>query len=274
MFCYVYNRLLDLRESKHRREDPGTVSKWLIGALLLNPDISTFWNMRRELVKNRRLDPMQELRFSSIVLYYKSKCFEAFVYRRWLIKFMLMNSSQYSVNVDSLLRNEIKVATMTANRYCSNNHAWSHRQHAVGLFEALSPDNFYTFLRTEWENTNNWCSRNVSDYSGFAYRQFLLKKLLFIYPRNEESIISPEKVATSQTIVLKFAKTTRGIKYVTNFVFLSFVPFKIVRLHSESPFSILVPKSTLFYKFSLNVPYFSQKLLQSLYLFWKYFLYL
>lgn len=209
LFCYVYNRLLDLRQNKYRREDPVKISRWLLGAVLLNPDISTFWNMKRELVKNRRLDPMQELRFSSIVLYYKSKCFEAFVYRRWLIKFLLTNTSQSSFEIETLVRNEIKVATMTANRYCSNNHAWCHRQYAVGLFETLAKENFYSFLQTEWETTSNWCSRNVSDYSGFAYRQFLLKKLLFIYPRNDEMKISLDKIARHRTIVLEYVKNDK-----------------------------------------------------------------
>lgn len=172
--------------------------------------------MKRELVKNQRLDPMQELRFSSIVLYYKSKCFEAFVYRRWLIKFIIMDTSQSSLlQIETLVRNEIKIATMTANRYCSNNHAWCHRQYAVGLFETKAKENFYSFLQTEWENTNNWCSRNVSDYSGFAYRQYLLKKLLFIYPRNNENTYSPEKIARHRTIVLEYVKNyAKGIKKI------------------------------------------------------------
>ncbi|XP_033229941.1 protein prenyltransferase alpha subunit repeat-containing protein 1 [Belonocnema kinseyi] len=218
LFSYAYNRLLDLRQNKHRREDSGTVSKWLLGVLLLNPDISTFWNMKRELVKSGRLDPMQELGFASIVLYYKSKCFEAFAYRRWLVKFILMEST-HSVNVDSILRNEFKVAAMAADRYANNCHAWSHREYALGLFETLAPEDLNPLLQTEWEESSNWCNRHVSDYSGFAYRQFLLKKLLLYRRNREEGAPSPERVAKSRELVFKFAKAgTRGC----NDVFLLF----------------------------------------------------
>ena len=213
LFCYAYNCLIDLRRNKHRREDPATVSRWLLGALLLNPDISTFWNMKRELIKGGRLDPMQELRFSKIVLYYKAKCFEAFAYRRWLVKFILMESKQPSVNMDALLKNELKVANMAADRYANNCHAWNHREHAIGLLETLIPVGLNPLLQKEWEESSNWCNRHVSDSSGFAYRQFLLKKLLLFYRRNaKESNLSTEKVSRCREIVFKFAKAfTTGI---------------------------------------------------------------
>ena len=168
--------------------------------------------MKRELVKSGRLDPMQELRFASIVLYYKSKCFDAFAYRRWLVKFMLMESNQPSVNVDSLLKNEIKVATMAADRYANNSLAWSHKEYALGLFETLALENLTPLLQLEWEESSNWCNRHVSDYSGFAYRQFLLKKLLLLYRRNaEEGAFSSEKIAKRREVVFEFAKAgTRG----------------------------------------------------------------
>lgn len=166
--------------------------------------------MKRELVKSGRLDPMQELGFASIVLYYKSKCFEAFAYRRWLVKFILMESN-HSVNVDSVLKNEIKVAAMAADRYANNSHAWSHREYALGLFETLAPEDLNPLLQTEWEESSNWCNRHVSDYSGFAYRQFLLKKLLLYRRNREEGALSPEKVAKRREVVFEFAKAgTRG----------------------------------------------------------------
>ncbi|XP_076181906.1 protein prenyltransferase alpha subunit repeat-containing protein tempura isoform X2 [Ptiloglossa arizonensis] len=49
LYCYAYRRLFELRQNKHRREEPSTIARWLLGALLLNPDVTTFWNMRREL---------------------------------------------------------------------------------------------------------------------------------------------------------------------------------------------------------------------------------
>ena len=75
LYSYVYNQLFTLRQNKYHREDPTTISRWLLVALLLNPDVVTFWNMKKELVKNGRVDPMEELRFISVILQNKAKGF-------------------------------------------------------------------------------------------------------------------------------------------------------------------------------------------------------
>ncbi|XP_012281755.1 protein prenyltransferase alpha subunit repeat-containing protein 1 isoform X3 [Orussus abietinus] len=116
LYFYTYNRLLEVRRNRHRREEPDTLARWLLGALLLNPDVSTFWNMRRELVRSGRLEPVDELRFVALVLYYKAKCFEAFAYRRWLMRFALEGERPAVETVECFLRNEIDVATTSANR--------------------------------------------------------------------------------------------------------------------------------------------------------------
>lgn len=56
----------------------------LTTALLLNPEVATFWNMRRELVDSGYLKPNDELQFSAVVLTFKPKCAEIFNYRRWI----------------------------------------------------------------------------------------------------------------------------------------------------------------------------------------------
>lgn len=177
LYRYAYNCLLELRQNRSKREDPSTVSKWLLGALLLNPDVTTFWNMRRELVRNGRLESKGELHFVAVVLYYKAKCFEAFAYRRWLIQFILMSTTLETANVETILRNEVNIASISADRYANNYHAWNHREYIVATFRACSPENYRQFLVSEWQSSGKWCSLHISDYSGFAYRQFLLKRL-------------------------------------------------------------------------------------------------
>lgn len=56
----------------------------LTTALLLNPEVTTFWNMRRELVIDEYLKPNDELQFAAVVLTFKPKCAEIFNYRRWI----------------------------------------------------------------------------------------------------------------------------------------------------------------------------------------------
>ncbi|XP_029050179.2 protein prenyltransferase alpha subunit repeat-containing protein 1 [Osmia bicornis bicornis] len=179
LYCYAYRRLFELRQNKHRREEPITVARWLLGALLLNPDVTTFWNMRRELVRGHKLEATEEFSFSRLVLYHKPKCFEAFAYRRWLLSYVLNSKdTRYDPEpTESPLCTELDIAATCADRYASNYHAWSHRRHIMTLRESRAFT--YPTLETEWKNSLAWCQRHVSDYSGLSYRQFLLRKYMF-----------------------------------------------------------------------------------------------
>lgn len=109
MYEYVYQRLISVRKRLKRQGSTlftknvcnlymcskhiyiymfylgstETVSL-LTSALLLNPEVLTFWNMRRELILDGYLKPNDELQFSAVVLTFKPKCAEIFSYRRWI----------------------------------------------------------------------------------------------------------------------------------------------------------------------------------------------
>ncbi|XP_076623062.1 protein prenyltransferase alpha subunit repeat-containing protein tempura [Colletes latitarsis] len=179
LYCYAHRRLLELRQNKHRREEPSTIARWLLGALLLNPEVTTFWNMRRELVRSHKLEASEEFAFSQLVLYHKPKCFEAFAYRRWLLSYVLnAKDSRYDPDLtESPLCTELDVAATCADRYGNNYDAWSHRRHVMALRESRGFT--YPTLESEWKNSLAWCQRHVSDYSGLSYRQFLLQRYMF-----------------------------------------------------------------------------------------------
>lgn len=63
---------------------PNETVPLLTSAILLNPEVTTFWNMRRELVIDETLNANDELQFSAVVLTFKPKCAEIFNYRRWI----------------------------------------------------------------------------------------------------------------------------------------------------------------------------------------------
>jgi len=70
--------------------DPVLLARLLSGALLLNPDVTTFWNMRRELLQAGRLDLQGELHFTAVLLSRKPKCAEAFSHRKWVVRRLLL----------------------------------------------------------------------------------------------------------------------------------------------------------------------------------------
>lgn len=73
----------------HHSLESNEITTLLTTALFLNPEVTTFWNMRRELVLDGCLKPNDELRFSALVLTFKPKCAEIFNYRRWIFSNIL-----------------------------------------------------------------------------------------------------------------------------------------------------------------------------------------
>ncbi|XP_031781073.1 protein prenyltransferase alpha subunit repeat-containing protein 1 isoform X1 [Nasonia vitripennis] len=207
LYCYVYNRLIDLRQNLHQREEPEVIARWLLGALLLNPDVSTFWNMRRGLLRSSKIDPIKELQFIDVILYFKAKCFEAFSYRRSVLQFILINDRGSTYNVETILRNEFYITSLAAERYKNNSHAWSHREYIIRMFELKCTKEIDILLTEEWEESTKWCNNHVSDYSGFAYRQFLLKKLLLRAQCPEQSEYF-HKICKRREIIYEFVKNT------------------------------------------------------------------
>jgi protein prenyltransferase alpha subunit repeat containing protein 1 len=68
------------------------LARLLLGALLINPDVTTFWNMRRELLQASRLDMRGELHFITVLLSRKPKCAEAFAHRKWVVRRLLLGT--------------------------------------------------------------------------------------------------------------------------------------------------------------------------------------
>ncbi|XP_075231397.1 protein prenyltransferase alpha subunit repeat-containing protein tempura [Lycorma delicatula] len=173
VFYHSYNRLMDIRQQRWKREDPSRVSRFLTTALLLNPDITTFWNMRRELVLCRHLDPHSELHFTAVVLSRKPKSAEVFSYRKWLIKNLLKDFPADP----GLISNEFHVCEIAADRYPNNYYTWNHRIWCLSQFPSDSLKSLNLFV-SEWMSSQKWITTHVSDHSGFQYRQHLLLKLI------------------------------------------------------------------------------------------------
>lgn len=85
-YVYQHAHQLIIKNKKLNRYSTSIV-KYLNCAILINPDVSTFWNIRRVLVERVQLSLTQEFQFSALVLSKKPKSSEAFFYRRWLYLF-------------------------------------------------------------------------------------------------------------------------------------------------------------------------------------------
>jgi protein prenyltransferase alpha subunit repeat containing protein 1 len=68
IYRYAYLELFEVRQLLAKKKlsycKERNLNHLLIGVLLVNPDVSTFWNMKRELVENDVLSVSDELRFT------------------------------------------------------------------------------------------------------------------------------------------------------------------------------------------------------------------
>lgn len=147
----------------------------LIGALLINPDVYTFWNVKRELVEKEVLNVDREFLFSKLVLSYKSKSNEAFAYRRWLVTKLLNKYNDVALNA-SLLRRELEVTEIAAEKAQNNYHASNHRMWAFNIV-SHNAELANNFIVSELALNFKWIFSHVSEHVGYHYRQFLIGRI-------------------------------------------------------------------------------------------------
>ncbi|EMP30447.1 Protein prenyltransferase alpha subunit repeat-containing protein 1 [Chelonia mydas] len=119
--------------------------------LLLNPDFTTAWNVRRWVLQQL----IQENSLPTLVT--KGNLGTVPVER-----------------IQRLVQEEMDVCCEAAGRYPSNYNAWSHR---IWILQRLGKLDVKILL-DELSSTKHWVSMHVSDHSGFHYRKFLIKSLI------------------------------------------------------------------------------------------------
>ncbi|NWU36475.1 PTAR1 protein, partial [Hylia prasina] len=182
---YVHNKLLLYRQRKQwlNKDELTDITCTL---LLLNPDFTTAWNVRKELILSGTLNPVKDLHLGKLALTKFPKSPETWIHRRWVLQQLIQENSLPSLatkgnlgaapveRIHRLVQEEMKVCSDAAGRYPSNYNAWSHRiwvlQHLAKLTVKV--------LLDELSSTKYWVSMHVSDHSGFHYRQFLLSSLI------------------------------------------------------------------------------------------------
>lgn len=186
-----------------------------LGALLIQPEVATFWNMKRELIEAGILNPKTELIFNSLVLSIKSKSNEAFAYRKWCITKILksfnnhMKSHEWHAeNHILLLTNECKVTLMAASKAQNNYHAWTHQIWAV---ETIAYKYIPNVITIQLDFSLPWVMSHVSEHTGFHYRQHVLK---LVKERNmEKSLFSKYYEFIADNVVPK-SESNSLLKYL------------------------------------------------------------
>ncbi|EGW14736.1 Protein prenyltransferase alpha subunit repeat-containing protein 1 [Cricetulus griseus] len=107
--------------------------------LLLNPDFTTAWNVRKELILSGTLSPIKDLHLGKLALTKFPKSPETWIHRRWVLQQLSQETSLPSSvakgnlgpvpeeRTQRLIQEEMEVCSEAAGRYPSNYNAWSHR---------------------------------------------------------------------------------------------------------------------------------------------------
>ena len=179
IYIYCNNKLLNPSKSngistvKLLDETVDELSRVLV---LLNPDFSTAWNRRKQLLVNGQLDPKQELYLSKLILKRKPKSPESITYRQFVIKKCFLDHL-HSDALMKLLEDELVTALEIASSYRCNYYAWTYRSWLFEQIVSLTSQN-EAFFNKELSQMHTWIEQNISDYSGYHYlHQIRLKQL-------------------------------------------------------------------------------------------------
>lgn len=86
---YPYAHYQIMQKNNYKNQNLEKVISCLLGVALLNPDMSTVWSRRRELILSRKMTIDNELRLTRMTLSRKPKSNEALAHRRWVISEIL-----------------------------------------------------------------------------------------------------------------------------------------------------------------------------------------
>ncbi|GAB6028367.1 Protein prenyltransferase alpha subunit repeat-containing protein 1 [Chamberlinius hualienensis] len=173
LWSYCYQKLMDWKENGAQLEE-GKVIQFSEMVLLINADISTVWNIRKKFIFNQ-ITVDEEFRLCRLVLTRKPKSSEVFMHRRWLLKSILEHDTFLQLKkFEKLLADEMLLCSIAASKYANNYCAWSHREWVHENVASLD----LKILLDDLNWNESHIQSSVSDYSGFRFRQFLLKHIL------------------------------------------------------------------------------------------------
>ncbi|XP_015784719.1 protein prenyltransferase alpha subunit repeat-containing protein 1 [Tetranychus urticae] len=183
LYTYCYHEFLKTR-SHRARSDSATINELTRTLLLINPELKTAWNCRKQLVIDKYLTIQDELTFCQLLMRRRSKNMENFTHRQWLIQMMVKTQGHPDTN---FINNELELCLEAARRYQSNYYAWTYRRWVVQTYAY----NLNACLH-EMATSKAWIERHISDYSGFGYRQYIIVTIGSLYLDTQDKLLAYE----------------------------------------------------------------------------------
>ncbi|XP_072937911.1 protein prenyltransferase alpha subunit repeat-containing protein 1 [Epargyreus clarus] len=260
MFCYseLMNKYCAKQNSKTKKVsgvDADRFCRLLNVILLLNPELSTFWNRRRALVQNCVLEKSTELHFTRLVLSRKPKCNDAFSYRRWLLDAVLQDDTLSSNYLENLINEELSICELASDKCPNNYHSWNQRMWFINKLQAVEKQfDIHMFYIKEYIFSERWIAKHVSDFSCFHYRQFCMKNILKLNNKSWKRFEKMIEVRLRENFAREVAKNSPT--YLNN----SVVEMKLLLYSEENVIKNLLSLSTKKCNCVVNCVYLCRKL--------------
>ncbi|XP_018009542.1 protein prenyltransferase alpha subunit repeat-containing protein 1-like [Hyalella azteca] len=183
VYAHAYHSSLRCKQKLWSYDECESLTRWTQFCLLIRPEVTTFWNLRRALIKKGLVSGDQELLLTKLILSRKPKCIEAFYERQWLYTKVLATSGH------EWIRQEIDLCTWATSRHQNNYHAWNHRLWLLN--KLLLHEDRNDLLKSEFESVMEWAEVHVSEHSCMHYVNQLVERMAL---SSKEGLCSLERV--------------------------------------------------------------------------------
>ncbi|KAH3741506.1 protein prenyltransferase alpha subunit repeat-containing protein 1-A-like [Dreissena polymorpha] len=213
---FAYHSLMEWRATSKKFIESQEIICLSRAVVLLNPECSTAWNIRKEYVESGELTMAEDLKLSALVLTKHPKSSETFCHRRWLLSRFIdiyLQSSQGSnlstgsgqegfVSMDAIDLNmdlpQVNPPPVQNGVHVDGPMDYQNQMkteiHVCTCAAEKYPCNYYAWSQRIWliqhayncssqalvgelHRTEGWVSAHISDTCGYHYRQFLLSSL-------------------------------------------------------------------------------------------------
>ncbi|KAL6935218.1 related to Geranylgeranyl transferase type-2 subunit alpha [Hanseniaspora guilliermondii] len=155
-----------LKTGKDTNQD---LLKSLSEQLTMNPDLTTSYNLRRSIIKDKGYiedEWNQELNFTLQLLTSNPKSYPLWQHRSWILK---------QIDKDEYYQKELNLTYKLLSMDKRNFHGWSYRREILDILnERLSLTSIEDLYFKEWEYLTMMINSDISNYSAWHQRRTLL----------------------------------------------------------------------------------------------------
>ncbi|CAF0829399.1 unnamed protein product [Didymodactylos carnosus] len=133
----------------------------------------TCWNIRKRLLLINNNKVKSELQLTQFILQMYPKSEQIFRHRRWIFKKFstLLVSLFWTTNIKE---DELILCDKTAEKHRLNYASWQHRRWFINYCK----ENNFNLYENELIRNQTWLEINISDYSGYSYRTYLVATIM------------------------------------------------------------------------------------------------